>query len=113
MVFTHPFPCGAASILKRQGHIDVPLVAIMTDFSSHQFWLYPQIDTYYVATESMVDEIGLVLMNHASMYQVFQCVAPFFRDAIEEYILEEPGKSARYGWGPRVRFSRNGIKTFR
>ena len=37
MVFTHPFPCGAASILKRQGHIDVPLVAIMTDFSSHQF----------------------------------------------------------------------------
>ena len=24
MVFTHPFPCGAASILKRQGHIDVP-----------------------------------------------------------------------------------------
>ena len=44
MVFTHPFPCGAASILKRQGHIDVPLVAIMTDFSSHQFWLYPQID---------------------------------------------------------------------
>ena len=47
MVFTHPFPCGAASILKRQGHIDVPLVAIMTDFSSHQFWLYPQIDTWF------------------------------------------------------------------
>ena len=58
MVFTHPFPCGLASILKTSRvAIDVPLVAIMTDFSSHQFWLYPQIDTYYVATESMVDEM--------------------------------------------------------
>ena len=43
IVFTHPFPCGAACILKRQGHIDVPLVAILTDFSSHQFWIYPQV----------------------------------------------------------------------
>ena len=29
----------------------------MTDFSSHQFWLYPQIDVYHVATESMVPEM--------------------------------------------------------
>ena len=68
MVFTHPFPCGAASILKRQGHIDVPLVAIMTDFSSHQFWLYPQIDTYYVATESMVTEMVSAGIDEARIH---------------------------------------------
>ena len=100
MVFTHPFPCGAASILKRQGHIDVPLVAIMTDFSSHQFWLYPQIDTYYVATESMVDEMvssGIDASRiHVSGIPVRRA---FFRDAIEEYSLEEPIKVLVMGGG--------------
>lgn len=32
VIFTHPFPCGAACILKRQNLIDVPLVAVITDF---------------------------------------------------------------------------------
>ena len=100
MVFTHPFPCGAASILKRQGHIDVPLVAIMTDFSSHQFWLYPQIDTYYVATESMVDEMvssGIDASRiHVSGIPVRRA---FFRDAIAEYSLEEPIKVLVMGGG--------------
>ena len=100
MVFTHPFPCGAASILQRQGHIDVPLVAIMTDFSSHQFWLYPQIDTYYVATESMVDEMvssGIDASRiHVSGIPVRRA---FFRDAIEEYSLEKPVKVLVMGGG--------------
>ena len=100
MVFTHPFPCGAASILKRQGHIDVPLVAIMTDFSSHQFWLYPQIDTYYVATESMVTEMvasGIDIARiHVSGIPVRRA---FFRDAIEEYKVEESIKVLVMGGG--------------
>ena len=75
IVFTHPFPCGAACILKRQGHIDVPLVAILTDFSSHQFWIYPQVDTYFVATEDMVGEMTpSVLSRIKSMCLVFRFV---------------------------------------
>ena len=83
MVFTHPFPCGAASILKRQGHIDVPLVAIMTDFSSHQFWLYPQIDVYYVATESMVPEMVASGIDESRIHvSGIPVRRSFFRDAI-------------------------------
>ena len=100
MVFTHPFPCGAASILKRQGHIDVPLVAIMTDFSSHQFWLYPQIDTYYVATESMVDEMVAAGIDKSRIHvSGIPVRRSFFRDAIEEYSLEEPIKVLVMGGG--------------
>ena len=100
MVFTHPFPCGAASILKRQGHIDVPLVAIMTDFSSHQFWLYPQIDTYYVATESMVTEMVSAGIDEARIHvSGIPVRRSFFRDAIEEYSLEEPVKVLVMGGG--------------
>ena len=35
MVFTHPFPCGAASILKRQGHIAASYTHLAMRFISY------------------------------------------------------------------------------
>lgn len=100
MVFTHPFPCGAASILKRQGHINMPLVAIMTDFSSHQFWLYPQVDTYFVATESMVSEMVQSGIDESRIHvSGIPVRRSFFRDAIEDYSLEKPVKVLVMGGG--------------
>nr|WP_054674549.1 glycosyltransferase [Veillonella denticariosi] len=101
MVFTHPFPCGAASILKRQGHINMPLVAIMTDFSSHQFWLYPQVDTYFVATEGMVSEMVQSGIDESRIHVSggIPVRRSFFRDAIEDYSLEKPVKVLVMGGG--------------
>ena len=100
IVFTHPFPCGAASILKRQGHIDVPLVAILTDFSSHQFWIYPQVDTYFVATDDMVGEMTAVGIErdkiHVSGIPVRRS---FFKDAIDHYEMKSPVKILVMGGG--------------
>lgn len=100
MVFTHPFPCGAACILKRQGHIQMPIVAILTDFSSHQFWLYPQVDTYFVATESMVLEMTQVGIEadkiHVSGIPVRRS---FFKDAITHYEMKKPIKVLVMGGG--------------
>ena len=44
LVFTHPFPAGAAALLKRQHRLNIPLVGVITDFAIHQLWVYPQID---------------------------------------------------------------------
>lgn len=100
MVFTHPFPCGAACILKRQGHIQMPIVAILTDFSSHQFWLYPQVDTYFVATEGMVLEMTQVGIEadkiHVSGIPVRRS---FFKDAITHYEMKKPIKVLVMGGG--------------
>lgn len=57
VIFTHPFPCGAACILKRQNLIDVPLIAAITDFEAHQFWVYDQVDAYFVGCDRMVGEL--------------------------------------------------------
>lgn len=57
LVFTHPFPCGAACILKRQKHIDIPIVGVITDFAVHQFWVYPQVDSYCVSSTNMVKSL--------------------------------------------------------
>lgn len=57
LVFTHPFPCGAACILKRQKLLDIPIIAVITDFTVHQFWIYKQVDHYCVGTPEMIAEL--------------------------------------------------------
>jgi len=53
LVFTHPFPAGAAALLKRQRRLTIPLVGVITDFAIHQLWVYPQIDAYFVAASPL------------------------------------------------------------
>ena len=58
IVFTHPFPAGAAALLKRQHRIDIPLVGVITDFAIHQFWIYKQLDLYCVAASQLKEELA-------------------------------------------------------
>ncbi len=53
VVCTHAFPCGVMSEYKRQFDATLPVVGIVTDFVVHPFWVYPNIDTYAVATPEM------------------------------------------------------------
>ena len=57
LVFTHPFPCCAAAYLKAKGQIVIPLAAVITDFSFHQMWLHPAVDSYFVANEETREEL--------------------------------------------------------
>lgn len=57
LVFTHPFPCGAACLLRRQKLLDIPMIGVITDFTVHQFWIYQQVDNYCVSTPKMVEEL--------------------------------------------------------
>lgn len=91
MIFTHPFPLGAACILKRRHQIDVPLMAIMTDFSSHQFWIYPQVDGYFVATPDMVTEVAHCTIPKEHIHVTGLPVRrSFFEAAIQDYSLKKP-----------------------
>ncbi len=53
VVCTHAFPCGVMSEYKRQFDPELPVVAIVTDFVVHPFWIYPNVDAYAVATSEM------------------------------------------------------------
>jgi processive 1,2-diacylglycerol beta-glucosyltransferase len=53
LFFTHPFPCGAAAALKRDGRLRPLLAAIITDFTVHRMWVYPTVDSYFVPTRAM------------------------------------------------------------
>jgi processive 1,2-diacylglycerol beta-glucosyltransferase len=53
VVCTHAFPCGAMAEYKRLFADAPPVVAIVTDFAVHGFWIHPNIDRYVVATDAM------------------------------------------------------------
>lgn len=53
IVCTQAIPCGIVASLKKRKKIDIPLVAIMTDFAAHIYWIYKEVDIYFVAAEDM------------------------------------------------------------
>jgi processive 1,2-diacylglycerol beta-glucosyltransferase len=57
VVCTHAFPCGAMAEYKRRFTDAPPVVAIVTDFAVHGFWIHRNIDGYVVATPAMRDAL--------------------------------------------------------
>ncbi len=57
IVCTHAFPAGILSILKGQGKINVPLIAVLTDFTIHPFWVHEHIDKYILPSELLKYEV--------------------------------------------------------
>ncbi|MBV8198008.1 MAG: hypothetical protein JO263_07730 [Candidatus Eremiobacteraeota bacterium] len=57
VVCTHAFPCGAMAEYKRAFPDAPPVVAIVTDFAVHGFWIHDNIERYIVATTGMRDAL--------------------------------------------------------
>lgn len=46
VICTHAFPCGMLSMLKEKRQLNFPLVAVLTDFTVHPFWIYNNVNHY-------------------------------------------------------------------
>ncbi len=57
VVCTHAFPSGAMAEYKRSFADAPPVVAIVTDFAVHGFWIHQNIDRYVVANDAMRDAL--------------------------------------------------------
>ncbi len=53
IICTHPFPAGAASWRKKRHPEEFLYATVITDYSVHQMWIYPNVDCYFVAREEM------------------------------------------------------------
>ncbi len=51
---TQAFPCGMVADYKKNYGIDIPLIAVLTDYVPHSFWVYDDINYYVVPS----DEVG-------------------------------------------------------
>ncbi len=51
IVCTQAIPCSVFASEKRKGHLKIPLIAAITDFALHAYWVHPEVDLYCVANE--------------------------------------------------------------
>lgn len=100
LVFTHPFPCGAACILKRQHQIDVPIVGVITDFTVHQFWVYPQVDVYCVGIDSLVDTLSACGVEREKIVATGMPIRrAYFDRPVRTYTADSPTMALVMGGG--------------
>ncbi|HVO33506.1 MAG TPA: glycosyltransferase [Elusimicrobiota bacterium] len=57
LVCTQAAPCSVFAAEKRRGKLNIPLVAIVTDFAIHSYWVYKEVDLYCVASEETRKEL--------------------------------------------------------
>jgi processive 1,2-diacylglycerol beta-glucosyltransferase len=56
VVCTHAFPVGVIAYIKRKGHYHGPIIAAVTDFAMHSFYVFPGVDGYLVGDGSLIPE---------------------------------------------------------
>lgn len=54
---TQAFPCGMVADFKKIYNSSIPLVAVLTDYIPHSYWIYDTVDYYVVPSE----DVGLRL----------------------------------------------------
>lgn len=50
---TQAFPCGMCADYKKTYASRIPLVAVLTDYAPHSYWLYDKIDCYITPSEDV------------------------------------------------------------
>jgi processive 1,2-diacylglycerol beta-glucosyltransferase len=58
IVCTHFLPIEALSHARGSGRLKVPLYCVITDFTAHPFWAFPNVDRYFVASEQVAAELA-------------------------------------------------------
>lgn len=57
IIITQGLACQWLGGLKKKGLISAPLVAVITDFIAHPFWIHSEIDQYIVASDEMKNDL--------------------------------------------------------
>jgi len=65
VVCTHFLPVEALSHVRGSGRLDVPLYCVITDFTAHPFWAFPNVDRYFVASPRVAGELEALGVDRA------------------------------------------------
>lgn len=91
---THPFPVEMLSILKRKHKVDIPVVAILTDYAPHAFWFYNFIDAYVVPHEDFILEVREKGVPKDSIFPLGIPISnDFLKPVNKDSVLDELGFS--------------------
>ncbi|SMB83157.1 processive 1,2-diacylglycerol beta-glucosyltransferase [Desulfonispora thiosulfatigenes DSM 11270] len=57
IVCTHAFPVSILSVLKKKEKINAPLIACITDYTVHNFWVQPQVDLFVIPDIDLINPL--------------------------------------------------------
>ncbi|MBI1977020.1 MAG: glycosyltransferase [Candidatus Omnitrophica bacterium] len=55
IICTQAFPCGMVADYKKREKMDLPIIAVLTDYCPHSYWMYDNVDAYIVGSFIAVD----------------------------------------------------------
>jgi len=67
VISTQAFPCGMAADFKRIKGANFPLVAVLTDFVPHSYWIYDTVDYYIAPSEEVKQRLMEKGISHESI----------------------------------------------
>lgn len=75
---THPIPTKILSILKIKYGFKIPIITIITDYTTHSFWFHNGIDAYIVANDVLIDTMKKRGLSSHNVYDLGIPVNPCF-----------------------------------
>ena len=72
VISTYPMGTAGLDWLRRRGELERPVAAVISDFSPHPFWVYPEVDMHYVMSGASLRELHHVQPDAAAEV----CVPP-------------------------------------
>lgn len=89
VICTHAFPCGVMSVLKKKANLKFPIVGIITDFTVHGFWIYPNIDLYIVAHQELKNHLIQRGLSPQNVAVTGIPISPKFNDQLDSIALKK------------------------
>jgi processive 1,2-diacylglycerol beta-glucosyltransferase len=68
IIATHPFHVEMICALKKNIEINIPVVAVITDFAPHSLWVYGYVDAYVLPAGDLKDEFILKGVDEKKIY---------------------------------------------
>lgn len=89
IVCTHPFPLGIVTRMKKKNMFSGGVFAIITDFTIHSFWVFPEVDGYFIgadALKKLYEDFGI---ESEKVFATGIPIDPVFQVKYDKYILRD------------------------
>ena len=85
IVCTQAFPCGMVADYKKMYNSNIPLVAVLTDYAPHSYWIYDTINYYITPSEDIALRLIKKGVTHDKVRPFGIPFDPKFNSPVEPY----------------------------
>ncbi len=68
VICTHPFPLGILATQRRQNRFSPLIVGVLTDYTVHSYWVFPEVDCYLAAAPELLGEFSYYRIPPEKVY---------------------------------------------